>query len=217
MSPQLLKTTLEQCLNIPEIMADARYCEFQLILEVVYANCSVLQFDILPSHTNSPLITLRAQESTWEKIWSAYPPVGYQSIGALRRQVPDFTLSGEDIHIAQALPFLERLFEALRNTLHPKETENINWDGLESIKGSYLKVGIQKDCWVYQEYSGSETKPVILMLHTAGADSRQWHGLMSNKQLQAEWSMRTFDLPGHGRSPLPPGLANWNWRLTVTD
>ncbi len=217
MSPHLMQSTLEKCLNIPEVMADARYCEFQCVLEVVDANGGIQQFEILPSHPQLPIISLRASEATWKKVWSSDPPVGYQSIGALRRQVPDFTLTGEDIHIAQSLPFLERLLETFRNTLHPTESKNINWDGLENISGSYLKVGPKKDYWVYQEQAGSLNKPVILMLHTAGADSRQWHGLMSDKQLQAEWSMHAFDIPGHGRSPLPPGSANWNWRLTEAD
>ena len=217
MSPQLIQSTLEDCLNIPEVMADAHYCEFQYILEVVDANGVAQQFHILPPRAQAPVVSLRASATTWDKVWASNPPVGYQSIGALRRQVPDFTLTGEDIHIAQSLPFLERLLEAFRNILHPAESKNINWDGLENILGSYLKVGPQKDYWVYREQVGSSNKPVILLLHTAGADSRQWHGLMSNKELQAEWSMHAFDIPGHGRSPLPPGSANWNWRLTEAD
>ncbi|QWE25172.1 alpha/beta hydrolase [Polynucleobacter sp. AP-Elch-400A-B2] len=217
MSPHLIQSTLEKCLNIPEVMADARYSEFQCVLEVVDAKGDIQQFDVLPSQTQLPLISLRASEATWEKIWSSNPPVGYQSIGALRRQVPDFTITGKDIQIAQSLPFLERLLEAFRNTLHPIESNHINWDGLENISGSYLKIGPKKDYWIYQEQTGTTDKPAILMLHTAGADSRQWHGLMCNKQLQAEWKMHAFDIPGHGRSPLPPGVANWNWRLTEAD
>ena len=217
MSPQLIQSILEDCLNIPEVMADAHYCEFQYILEVIDANGVAQQFHILPARSQAPVVSLRASATTWDKVWASSPPVGYQSIGALRRQVPDFILTGEDIHIAQSLPFLERLLEAFRNILHPAESKNINWDGLENISGSYLKVGPQKDYWVYREQVGSSNKPVILLLHTAGADSRQWHGLMSNKELQAEWSMHAFDIPGHGRSPLPPGSANWNWRLTEAD
>lgn len=217
MSPELIQSTLEKCLGIPEVMADANYCEFHCILEVAADNGIVRKFDVLPSHAHSPAIHLRASEATWKKVWSLNPPVGYQSIGALRRQVPDFTLAGEDIHIAQSLPFLERLLEAFRNIIHPRDPIQINWDGLENISGSYLKVGAQKDYWVYQEQSGPPHQPAILMLHTAGADSRQWHGLMSSKLLQSEWSMHAFDLPGHGRSPLPPGSPNWNWHLTEAD
>lgn len=217
MSPESIKATLEKCFNTPEVIADARFCQIHCVLEIVEANGTARQFDILPSGTNLPLITLRASDATWEKVWSADPPVGYQSIGALRRQAPDFSLTGEDIHIAQSLPFLERLLETFRNTLHPKEFKNIDWDGLENISGSYLKVGAKKDSWIYQEQAGSENNPAILMLHTAGADSRQWHGLMCNKELQADWAMHAFDMPGHGRSPLPLGAENWTWRLTEQD
>jgi pimeloyl-ACP methyl ester carboxylesterase len=56
--------------------------------------------------------------------------------------------------------------------------------------------------------------PVLLMLHTAGADSRQWHGLMGQQVLREAWDLHAFDLPGHGRSPLPAECANWEWRLT---
>ena len=217
MSPQTIQATLDQCLQIPEVMADARYCEFHCVLEMVGTDGTVQQYEILPNRQDSPLITLKASESTWEKICSAQPAVGYQSIGALRRQVSDFSLSGEDLHIAQSLPFLERWLEAFRSTLHPAEIQEINWDGLENITGSYLKIGPKKDYWVYREQAGTPSKPVLLMFHTAGADSRQWHGLMSNQGIQKEWSLHAFDIPGHGRSPLPPGAANWNWRLTEED
>ena len=217
MSPQNIQATLDQCLQIPEVLADARYCDFRCMLEMVGTNGEIQQFEILPHQENSPLVTLRASEATWEKIWSAHPAVGYQSIGALRRQVPDFSLSGEDLHIAQSLPFLERWLEAFRNTLHPAEIKDIDWTGLENVSGSYLKIGPKKDYWVYREQSGMSTKPAMLLFHTAGADSRQWHGLMCHSELQKEWSMHAFDVPGHGRSPLPPGSANWNWRLTEAD
>jgi pimeloyl-ACP methyl ester carboxylesterase len=217
MSPELIKTNLKNCFNTPELIADAHFCQIHCVLEMVGADGAIKQFDILPPGVNLPLVSLRASEATWEKAWSENPPVGYQSIGALRRQVADFILAGEDIDIAQSLPFLERFLEAFRNTLHPKEHQSINWNGLENISGSYLKVGAKKDYWVYREQSGLETNPAILMLHTAGADSRQWHGLMCNKELHANWSMHAFDLPGHGRSPLPPSSSNWTWRLTEED
>lgn len=217
MSPKLIQSTLEKCLNIPEIAADARFCEIQCALEIVGPGDLVQKFNILPARDTWPLVTLMASAETWEKVWSKEPPVGFQSIGALRRQVPDFSLVGGDIHIAQALPFLERFLDEFRKILHPIEIKSINWDGLENIRGSYLKLDSKKDCWVYQDTSVSENKPALLMLHTAGADARQWHGLMCDKQLQAEWSMYAFDLPGHGRSPLPAGLPNWNWRLTEAD
>jgi pimeloyl-ACP methyl ester carboxylesterase len=40
---------------------------------------------------------------------------------------------------------------------------------------------------------------------------------MGQEKLRQQWRMHAFDLPGHGRSPLPNGTANWNWRLTESN
>lgn len=217
MSSEFIQSTLDKCLVIPEVATDARFCKLHCVLEVVSASGKAKRFDILRADEDSPSLTLRASAASWEKAWSPCPPPGFQSIGALRRKVPDFTLIGEDLDIAQCLPFLERFLEAFRNTLHPVESASMSWDGLQNITGSYLNVGQTKDSWVYRETAGSDNQPAVVMLHTAGADSRQWHGLMCDKQLQTDWSLHAFDLPGHGRSPLPSGLPNWSWRLTEED
>ena len=43
---------------------------------------------------------------------------------------------------------------------------------------------------------------IMLFLHTAGSDSRQYHSLMENPDLQQKCTMYAFDLPAHGRSSL---------------
>ena len=217
MSPELIQATFEMCLQRPEVKADARYCDYQYQIVITDLDGQTQIIPILLSQPGMSCITLKASSATWSKIWSAKPPVGYQSIGALRRQTPDFSIAGEVLGIVQSLPFLERLIQTFRNILHPQKNLPINWDGLENLTGSYLKIGSQKDMWIYQEQVGSKEQPSLLMFHTAGADSRQWHGLMRNEALQSEWDMRVFDLPGHGRSPLPFGSPNWNWRLTEDD
>ena len=40
----------------------------------------------------------------------------------------------------------------------------------------------------------------IVFLHTAGSDSRQYHGVMNNSTMRQKCNMIAFDLPGHGRS-----------------
>lgn len=48
----------------------------------------------------------------------------------------------------------------------------------------------------------------VLFLHTAGADGRQFHGLMTaDASLRETCTMYVFDLPGHGRSF--PGETQW--------
>ncbi|KAF4768684.1 hypothetical protein HAV15_002637 [Penicillium sp. str.  len=40
----------------------------------------------------------------------------------------------------------------------------------------------------------------IVFLHTAGSDSRQYHGVMNDPRMRAQCTMIAFDLPSHGRS-----------------
>jgi pimeloyl-ACP methyl ester carboxylesterase len=224
--------TLDGCLRsalaMPEIAADASRCRSQLVLQVCEldaangGNTGNVESTVLwPGIAEGRQIFLRASASIWERVFQRVPPVGYQSIGALRRQCPGFILQGCELETAQALPFMERLIEGMRTALHPAQPDTQDasgaarqFDGLGNVRGSYLAIGASGPDWVYAEHAGLDTGPTLLMLHTAGADSRQWHGLMSETAMQQAWNMHAFDLPGHGRSPLPAGEANWNWRLT---
>jgi pimeloyl-ACP methyl ester carboxylesterase len=65
---------------------------------------------------------------------------------------------------------------------------------------------------IYYESAG--TGPVILGLHTAGSDNRQFHRLMAEPEL-AGYRFVTFDLPWHGKSPPPVGAVPGSWSLTT--
>ncbi|OHZ01937.1 hypothetical protein BC443_02660 [Salinicola sp. MIT1003] len=55
----------------------------------------------------------------------------------------------------------------------------------------------------------------VLLLHTAGADSRQYHDLMRMSQLTNHYRLIAFDLPGHGRSDPWPGIMPGEWQLST--
>jgi pimeloyl-ACP methyl ester carboxylesterase len=168
-------------------------------------------FEYRAQDTNNIVIELRAASETWHEAFKKQPKPGFQSLGALYRLCDDFELKAPALAFAQALPTLEALLESARQTLHH---ETIDWrytDDLSQLKGQYVKSGAD---WIYYETAGQTDRPVICMLHTAGADSRQWHGLMAMPELQKEWRMIAFDMPGHGRSPLPDGHPNWQWQLS---
>lgn len=60
---------------------------------------------------------------------------------------------------------------------------------------------------MFYEQSGDGPQDIVF-IHTAGSDSRQYHGVMNNKEMRKKCNMIAFDLPGHGRSfpsALPPG------------
>lgn len=71
----------------------------------------------------------------------------------------------------------------------------------DHIVGRYIRVSapIWGKCKLFYEQSG-EGKQDIVFLHTAGSDSRQYHGVMNNPEMLKKCNMVAFDLPGHGRS-----------------
>lgn len=73
---------------------------------------------------------------------------------------------------------------------------------LGPIIGRYLNLRFgDEDLKLYFEEAGKG--PPLLCLHTAGADSRQYHAMMEDPDLRREWRIIAFDLPYHGRS-MPP-------------
>lgn len=75
----------------------------------------------------------------------------------------------------------------------------------EQIRGGYLNVTFDGiDYRIYFEEAG-EGVP-LLLLHTAGADSRQWRHVLNDKDVTSKFRVVAFDLPWHGRSNPP---AQW--------
>lgn len=75
---------------------------------------------------------------------------------------------------------------------------------MRELVGRYVEVELEGQASrVFYETAG-EGIPLVC-LHTAGADSRQWHHVMTDPTLEGFQAI-AFDLPGHGRS-LP--LEGW--------
>lgn len=73
---------------------------------------------------------------------------------------------------------------------------------LDPIVGRYAHVKVGEElCRVYFEEAGVG-RPLVC-LHTAGADSRQWHRLLCDPKITENWRTIAFDLPYHGRT-MPP-------------
>lgn len=152
----------------------------------------------------SQCIVVSAPPDTWQKLLNDTPPPGYHSFTAARRQAQGLRISGDALAIAQALHALERLFEILRGQLAgaPELLDR------SPISGAYATIDIgPSQTSLYYETSGLDAGPPLLMLHTAGADSRQYHALMADPGLREQWRMIAFDMPGHGRSMPLPGQA----------
>ena len=76
-------------------------------------------------------------------------------------------------------------------------------DEEDAIMGRYIRTNtvLWGKSRLFCEYAGTGPQH-LLFLHTAGSDSRQYHALMNDRNLQQRCTMYAFDLPGHGRSDL---------------
>jgi pimeloyl-ACP methyl ester carboxylesterase len=86
----------------------------------------------------------------------------------------------------------------------------------EAIVGRYLNLELLgRPHRLYVEEAG-EGIP-LLCLHTAGADTRQWRGLMNDTEVTNDYRVIAFDMPWHGKSSPPPGWQTEEYRLTMSD
>ena len=157
------------------------------------------------------MFSLYAKSSHWQEFFSALPKRPFQSYWGMLR------LLGRDAGVevqgnAHAFTAHARVWRIIldrtRSGFHSLSTEDGRTQYIEdderdddSIVGHYTWLTLPPlgKCKIFYETSGSGDQP-ILFLHTAGADSRQFHSLMLNTDLQRRCKMYAFDLPGHGRS-----------------
>ncbi|WP_198588545.1 alpha/beta fold hydrolase [Geodermatophilus chilensis] len=86
---------------------------------------------------------------------------------------------------------------------------------VEDVVGRYVHVRSSgADHRVYFEEGGAG--PVLLALHTAGSDSRQFRHLLADRAVTDRYRVVAFDLPWHGRS-LPPDRWWTGEYLLTTD
>jgi pimeloyl-ACP methyl ester carboxylesterase len=161
---------------------------------------SVVDGRLFKGFTGEPTMRIEADESEWASVLSTPPAATYHSFTALQIANPAFEVSGDAQLIAQARPFLERLFELV--TLTPATPAGAVERSLSQIQGRYAEVHAAGQAYeMYYEVAG-EGVP-LLFLHTAGADGRQYFAQMADVQMAQQFRMYAIDLPFHGKS-MPP-------------
>jgi pimeloyl-ACP methyl ester carboxylesterase len=160
---------------------------------------------------------LTAPPDVWDRLWAAVPPPRHQSLFALLSKVPEFTVEGDREALAQHAHVVARLLELGRPA--PAATAGAAEDDrdpadLSAVTGRYVRVELSTGAaQLYAEQAGEGRD--LLFLHTAGSDGRQYHHLLADAELRSAWRMTAFDLPSHGRSTPPTGLAEGEWLLTT--
>ncbi|KIX01945.1 uncharacterized protein Z518_07884 [Rhinocladiella mackenziei CBS 650.93] len=164
-----------------------------------------------PPSSMKPQFVLNAGTHHWQQFFAAVPKRPFQSYWGMLRvlgQPSGVEVCGDVSAFTAHAPVWRLVLDRVRaaiSLLSPStsQTGYLADDELDddSIIGHYTWITLPQlgKCKVFYETSGHGGQPV-LFLHTAGADSRQFHSLMQNKQLQTKCTMYAFDLPGHGRS-----------------
>ncbi|HLI38521.1 MAG TPA: alpha/beta hydrolase [Streptosporangiaceae bacterium] len=161
-----------------------------------------------------------AAAPVWERFWQPMPRPPYQSLFSMLARVPGVKVSGDQLRFAQHAHLVRRILEIGRTVRCGGEALETGPlppapGGPEPVTGHYrlLTIG-EKPTRVYYEEAG-EGRDVIL-LHTAGADARQWYHVMNDPRLLRRCHMVAFDLPWHGRSMPPRGMWPGSYALTTS-
>ena len=167
-----------------------------------------------------PDFALQAPAKVWAKFFSLPPPAPYHAIYAMKMRVPEFRVEGDEMKLAQHAHLVRRVLEVGREVangvfgIQVRSTSGAKAGTRELLRGGYVWIEYEgRPSRIYYEESG--TGRDLLMLHTAGSDSRQFYRLMNDAGLAAEWRMVAFDLPWHGKSLPPEGAAIGEWDLTT--
>ncbi len=148
-------------------------------------------------------VTVQAPAATWAGVLAAVPPPRHQSFTALQLANPEAVITGDPLRIAQARAGLERLLEVLRAPAPRDGRAAPVARDLRQVRGRYETLRAPDGTFdVFVEEAG-EGVPVVL-LHTAGADGRQFQAQLADVALARRFRLIAFDCPFHGRSLPPP-------------
>ena len=177
---------------------------------------------------------LVARGQDWTSFFSENQPRFYHSFWSMLRTFsPQVHVDGSHElfgrHARVWRIVLDRIRDALCGLTEPSRGLHHQLQGQPTfaidpsmIEGNYatLPHPTWGPCTVYYDHvhSTSPNPQPLILLHTAGADSRQNHAFMLQPALRARCTIYTLDLPSHGRSyPIPNLPLHGAYKLTEDD
>ena len=161
---------------------------------------------------SAPDVTLAATPAQWADYASAEPSPGSITLATMLR-LGKLKVEGDMLRFGQHLMFLEELFASLRPA-RPAAPSPKWLPAIEAITGRYIRLELNgRPHRIYFEEAGAGIP--LLCLHTAGADGRQYRGVLNDPDITRHFRVIAFDLPWHGKSSPPPGFEREVYRLTT--
>ena len=156
--------------------------------------------------------SLRAEDEVWERVLAERPRPGWQSVVHLVR-AGSIVVEGDEREYRRHLHVVRAAIEGARST--DRSALAAPRRRLAAV-GGYHRIGSALGTAdVYVERCGSG--PPLLALATAGSDTSQWHGLITETDVTDRYELITVDLPWHGRSSPVFGDPVGAWTLTPAD
>lgn len=173
---------------------------------------------LVPGETQEASFTLGASREDWSEFFAPVPRPTYQNFFGMLMRVESARVDGDPLTFAQHAHLVRRVLELGRpageGASDPRPSAET--DAEDHITGSYHRLSSGgKTSRVFVEQSGAGQD--VLLLHTAGADSRQFHHLMNDQRLRGRCRFVAFDLPAHGRSAPVSGTEPGAYALTTDD
>lgn len=165
--------------------------------------------DVFPGHPalREHDIRIAAARRDWEELLSRAPRPGWHDVVGAQ----GFAITANMLDFAPYYAAIRRLLDLMRDQIHGAVdfTPEAPASGHDRALGRYVYVEVAgTEYRVYYEETGSGIP--LLLLHTAGADGRQWRHVLENQRFQERYRLVAVDLPYHGKS-IPPTTKPW-WR-----
>jgi pimeloyl-ACP methyl ester carboxylesterase len=158
--------------------------------------------------------SLVARAQTWRDLFTENPQPGRQNL-LYFITAGEVSVEGDLTKFYRSLPAVRETIEFFRHNGHEHASccDSTEKSRLNTAVGSYIRVGTSSGAFdVYVERAGTG-RPVI-GLSTAGSDTTQWHGIITETDFTDNYELVTIDLPWHGRSRPAQGQSVGSYRLT---
>ena len=201
-----------------EFLATARFWNARVRMEIGNAKFDAIVRDgklrdMGPASAQPPDVRISGPLDRWTA------PAGAYAATAREVDLGRVLIEGDETcHVAPYQRAIMRLAGLVRETLAGREPAELAADvdrEMDSAVGRYRYVRIQGVQYrVYYEEAGQGI-PLVLQ-HTAGSDGRQWRHLLEDREIQQHFRLIAYDLPYHGKSLPPNGVAWWEQEYKLT-
>jgi pimeloyl-ACP methyl ester carboxylesterase len=164
------------------------------------------------------IVVIDGPPAVWQQLMMPIPPPGFTDV--FSAAYSGMTVSPPP-HDAQRHLAVRRLVELLRHAVNgsdpsPRTIDATREHGAhDAAVGRYVHLDIGGvGHRLYYEEAGVGIP--LLCQHTAGSDGRQWRHLLEDRRVTDRFRVISYDLPLHGKSSPPNGIAWWAERYVLT-